>query len=142
MKNLLIVLMTFATICFTQNTFAQNAKQAKQKAIQKTAKVKATETDREFITAEDRAQQYTNQLVEKLSLTKEQTSKIYNINLNAASQLDALRANRAGDRNFKRSLKSVQKDRDMKIKTVLNTTQSAKYQKMKADMKAMKANAK
>ena len=142
MKNLLIVLLTFATICFTQDTFAQSAKQAKQNAIQKTAKVKATETQREFITPETRAQKYTSQLTEKLTLTKEQTSKVYDINLTAANQLDELRADRAENRNFKRAIKAVQKDRDAQIKTVLNTNQVAQYQKMKADMKAMKENAK
>ena len=141
MKNLLIVLMTFAAICFTQDTFAQNAKQAKQDAIQKTAKVKATETDSEFITAEERAQKYTNRLTEKLSLTKEQTAKIYDININAANQLDALRADRAENRDFKRAVKAVQKDRDAKIKEVLEGNQLAQYQKMKDDIKAMKENA-
>ena len=142
MKNLLIVLMTFAAICFTQDTFAQSAKQAKQDAIHKTAKVKASESEREFITPEARAQKYTSQLTEKLSLSKEQTSKIYDINLNAANQLDELRADRVENRNFKRAIKTVQKDRDTKIKTVLNTNQIAQYQQMKADMKAMKENAK
>ena len=142
MKNLLIVLMTFAAVCFTQDTFAQSAKQANKAAIQKTAKVKANETEREFITPEERAQKYTTRLSEKLSLTKEQTSKIYDINLTTANQLDALRANRAGNRDFKRTVKAAQKNRDAQIKTVLNTDQIKKYQTMKADLKAMKANAK
>ena len=142
MKNLLIVLMTFATICFTQDIFAQNAKQAKQDAIHKTGKVKANETEREFITPQERAQKYTDRLAQKLSLTKEQTAKIYDINLTTANELDALRADRAGNKNFKRAVKAVQKNRDTQIKSVLDNGQIAKYEKMKADIKAMKENAK
>ena len=85
---------------------------------------------RQHKTPEERAQHVTDMLEKKLSLTADQKSQIYAINLEGIKNFKT--KGNDGKRFDRTAMKATMKDRDDKINKVLNDSQRAAYTELKA----------
>jgi periplasmic protein CpxP/Spy len=93
-------------------------------------------------TPEERAQYATNTMEKNLSLTADQKSKIYEINLERAKKMDELNSANKAERKakFKKQKKLIE-DSDQQLKGVLTTEQQKSYEDLKTQAKEnMKKN--
>ncbi|TDQ06929.1 hypothetical protein [Pedobacter metabolipauper] len=96
---------------------------------------------KESKTPEQRSQHAAEALTKKLSLSADQKSKVYAINLESFNKAKANHVK--GEKPDKAVMKAALEDRDHKISAVLNDTQLKAYQDLKADRKkAMKGRGK
>ena len=87
-------------------------------------------------TPEERAKMQADRFKTALTLTEEQTTKVYEIVLSAAKQMDSLRsANPGGDRaSMMETMKPINAARDVKLKAVLTPEQATTYEAKKAEL--------
>lgn len=103
-----IIIISIAFIFFSTQAFSQQATQTPN---------------------ERNAEIQTSQLKESLTLTSQQESQIFNINLQAIEAISNLRSDRtASPAEVKAAWQSVQADRDAQIQQALNPTQLQTYQ--------------
>ncbi len=140
MKNLFGILALVGLIC-THVVFAQNGDKIFKTA---TAKEHIATTSENAITSEQIAEKNTLRLSEKLALDVAQTNAIAAINLETAEKAMELRSTlRSTDvRAFKTQLTALYNQRDADIRSLLTQNQIADYNATKADMKALRDNAK
>lgn len=81
-------------------------------------------------TPEEKAQHFTDALAEKLSLTADQKTKIYAINLDGMKKVKENHAK--GSKPDRAAMKASMEERDNQINTVLNDDQRKTYQELKA----------
>ncbi len=93
---------------------------------------------RELKTPEERAQKMTEVLDQKLSLTKDQKSQIYQINLERAQALDKIRQDQENVSRPK--VKEQFKTSDEKIVNILDGKQRTAYYQLKAEHKEKMKN--
>jgi hypothetical protein len=93
------------------------------------AAIAQTEGAKAHKTPEERAQHATDVLAKKLSLTDDQKSKVYAINLESFNKWKDAKA--AGDHQDKSARKASMEERDQKINGVLNDAQRKSYQELK-----------
>jgi len=92
-------------------------------------------------TPEEKAQQLTNTLEKKLTLTADQKSKIYTISLDGMKQMKQNQVK--GERPDREVMKAEMEKRDEQISKVLTDDQRKVYQDWKSEkMKSMKNNRK
>ncbi len=87
-------------------------------------------TKRTRKTPEERAQHFTDALAKQLSLTEDQKTKIYAINLEGMNKAKGSRTK--GQRPDRAAMKASMDERDQKINSILNKDQRKTYQKLKA----------
>lgn len=92
-------------------------------------------------TPEERATKLTEKMTKKLDLTAEQAAKVKQINLDAATKKQTLKAANKGKRKeIREQVKAIETDRSTQINLVLTDDQKVKYAKMeKHAKKKMKA---
>ena len=119
MKNMIKHLAGILMLCcmLTQFTQAQDA-----------SKMKAS-------TPEQRAQLQTAMMKSKLKLDTLQVTKVQAINLKYAKKLDPILKSDAGKFKMFREARSIQKDKDADLKTVLTDIQFKQYEDMKDEIK-------
>ncbi len=79
----------------------------------------------------ERAKRSTEQMTERLSLTEDQTKKVEAINQEAADKVTEVFASASGDREAMRAvMMDINKEKDKKLKAVLNEDQWKEYEKM------------
>ncbi len=89
-------------------------------------------------TPEERAQRMTDVLEKKLTLTKDQKTQIYQVNLDRARAVDKIKKDQA---NVDRSkIKEQFKTSDEKIVSILDEKQRVTYTQLKADRKEKMKN--
>ncbi|HEY0056543.1 MAG TPA: hypothetical protein VGB63_14405 [Pedobacter sp.] len=93
---------------------------------------------RELKTPEERAQKMTDVLDQKLSLTKEQKTQIYQINLERAQALNKIRQDQESVSRPK--IKEQFKTSDEKIVNILDEKQRVAYTQLKAERKEKMKN--
>ena len=83
-----------------------------------------------------RANKDTERMAQELSLTADQKSKIYNINLEKAKALDAAKQKDGSNQQaFADDRKVIRTEREKEIKAVLTADQATKWEQMKTDKK-------
>ncbi|MDX2301950.1 MAG: DUF4890 domain-containing protein [Microscillaceae bacterium] len=86
-------------------------------------------------TPEERAEIITGKMEEKLGLSADQKTQIYQINLESAQKTDELRSQvknqEIGREEFMAEMKTLEQDRDAKIEALLTEAQKPKYEEMK-----------
>jgi Spy/CpxP family protein refolding chaperone len=82
---------------------------------------------------EEMAQMAADAMGTKLSLTADQKSKIYDINLESFKNAKA--NHESGDKRDRTSMMAAMEERDAKIKAVLNDSQRKIYEEVKAERK-------
>ena len=90
-------------------------------------------------TPEQRATNRSEALAQKLTLSADQKQSVYNLILERATKVDAIRAKYAsgGDRKaMRQELKPILVDFDAKLKAILTPEQVAKWEQLKAEQKA------
>jgi len=93
------------------------------------------------LTAEQRAEKVTNGLEKALSLTADQKTKVYAIELDRAQKIDAMRAENNGDMKDKaKSFKATMDASKDQLDQILTAEQKTKLEDLKAKMKDRKAN--
>ena len=96
---------------------------------------------RQHKTPEEKAQQLTNDLEQKLSLTADQKSKVYAISLNGLQEMKKNRVK--GQKPDRGAMLAEFQKRDAQISAVLNPAQRQAYQDWKLEkMKSMKEHGK
>jgi protein CpxP len=94
----------------------------------------AQTTDRTPLTAEERAQKWTDWMKTELTLTAEQEPKVHAINLKYADQMDDIKS-AEGDRRSKfKDAKATSKAKDEELKAVLTPDQFTRYTAKKQEM--------
>lgn len=94
----------------------------------------AQTTERTRLTAEERAQKWTDWMKTELALTSEQEPKVHAINVKYADQMDEIKAE-AGDRRSKlKEARAGSKAKDEELKAVLTPEQFTKYSEKKQEM--------
>ncbi|MES2458326.1 MAG: hypothetical protein V4594_22400 [Bacteroidota bacterium] len=91
-------------------------------------------------TPQEKAQQATDELNKKLSLTPEQKSKIYAINLTGFSKTKTEKVK--DGKKDKAAIKAAKAERDQKISAVLNESQRKNFEVEKAAKKTSKKEGK
>jgi hypothetical protein len=86
-------------------------------------------------TPEERAQFQTDYMKESLSLTSDQESKIYALNLKHAKEMQV--TYNASDRKIQKlkKMKSINEQKEQELKSILDADQYAAYERNKDDMK-------
>ena len=82
-------------------------------------------------TPEERAQRWDNWMKEQLALTPEQQGKVQEINLRYAKQNENLKTATASRREKFKELRSIDKEKDSELKTILTKDQFPIYQEKK-----------
>ena len=83
----------------------------------------------------------TEKLAKDLGLSDDQKAKISPIISDAIQQRKDARAKSNGDRNaFRESMKTIEQNKDAQFKTILTDEQFKKYQQLKEELKARRAN--
>ncbi len=101
------------------------------------AQEKIDRGDRERKTPEERAQMITNGLEKKLNLTAEQKTKVYQLNLARAKEMNELQKSRIEDRKQQmEARRSLMENSDKKLVEILNADQKKMYQDLKSENKA------
>lgn len=87
-------------------------------------------------TPEERAKMQADRFKTALTLTDEQTTKVYSILFDSSKKMDSIRtANAGGDRSAMMELvKPINEARDAKIKAVLTKEQAETYEAKKAEL--------
>ncbi|RXK81445.1 hypothetical protein [Filimonas effusa] len=94
-------------------------------------------------TPEERAAMQTEWLKTKLSLSSEQETKVNEINLKYAREMDPVLKGSGGKLAKLKKAKAINDKKEAEYKTVFSSEQFATYQKLKSDMKdQMKAKMK
>lgn len=94
----------------------------------------AQTTERTPLTAEERAQKWTDWMKTELTLTAEQEPNVHAINLKYADQMDDIKS-AEGDRRSKfKDAKATSKAKDEELKAVLTPDQFTKYTAKKQEM--------
>jgi len=97
----------------------------------------ASAPEREIPGAEERAQRLTDRMKGELGLTEEQVSRVAEINLRIAKQVDEIRGASDVSRNERANrMRSAQGQRDKELKAILTEGQWAQYEKMRDAMKS------
>lgn len=124
MKSFKLGILAVASM-FALNSFAQ----VEKAPTKKDAKLKMEK--REVMTPEQKAEQQTAQLNEKLSLSADQMSKIYEINLNVNNKNHVIREHKEMTQEFKKeALKGNNESRDYLIRELLTDEQKTKLDAM------------
>lgn len=96
-----------------------------------------TDSKREQKTPEERAQRATDMLDKKLSLSADQKSKIYALNLDGMKKMKANHVK--GEKRDRSAMKAAMEERDNKINNILNEKQRVTYKELQEKRKdAMK----
>lgn len=85
-------------------------------------------------TPEERAKRQTENLAEKLELTKEQKEKVYDIYLKSAQSMSAQRGENTDREKMREQFQKSQKERDEAIKAILTEDQQKKYDELQKEM--------
>ena len=95
--------------------------------------------------ADERAEAATNKLDNKLGLTDDQKSKVYELNLSAAEQIGEIMKNARAEERSKETMratrekvKAVNKERANGINAVLDDQQKEQFAKLREEYKAMR----
>lgn len=121
MKKLIAIGLFVFTICVS--VFAQKKKEAKS--------------------PEDKAAHRTERLTKELALTPDQASKVKALLIQQDEQVQALKtkhANNADKAVLKQELQTTHEQNEAALKQVLTAEQITKYEELKAQKKAQKAN--
>lgn len=86
-------------------------------------------------TPEERAQKLSERLSEKLTLTTEQRSSIYDIMLSHFQQADQIRAAETDKKTRRSQIKNLRQSTDLQIQSVLTDEQKVKYEELRQMMK-------
>lgn len=87
-----------------------------------------------------KANKATEKMAQELSLTADQKTKVYNINLSKANALEAAKQKDGSNQQaFADDRKVIQSERDKEIKAVLTVDQATKWEQMKTDKKASRS---
>jgi protein CpxP len=97
------------------------------------AMAQTTESKKVQRTPEERAQRATDMLDKKLSLTADQKSKIYALNLNDMKNLKTKHVK--GKKRDMTAMKAAMEERDTKINSILDEKQRASYKEWKEKRK-------
>jgi Spy/CpxP family protein refolding chaperone len=90
--------------------------------------------NREMPPAKERAEMQTELIAEKLELTYDQKTKVYDINLSSALKMDKLKEIEDRTQKFKQ-FRTIQLEKDEQLKKVLTKEQFKKYKKFKAEIR-------
>lgn len=93
---------------------------------------------RQRSTPEERAKRQTETLVERLSLTKEQKEKVYDIYLKSAQA--AAKLDNSDREKMREAMQKSQKERDTEIKAILTEDQQKKYDEVQKEMQERMRN--
>lgn len=94
----------------------------------------AQTTERTKLTAEERAQKWTDWMKTELAVTAEQEPKVHAINVKYANQMDDVKSE-GGDRRSKfKDARENSKAKDEELKAVLTPDQFTKYTEKKQEM--------
>ncbi len=134
MKSLKLGTLVVASL-FAINSFAQTKAERKTKAERTEMK-----TERMNMTPEEKARKQTDKMNEKLGLSDDQNSKIYEINLGVNMKNAAVRTNETFSKEQKmEAIKGNNDGRKYLIRETLNDEQKAKFDAMKEKHEAHKA---
>ena len=137
MKKLFCLIAVTGTFLFAQQTFAQKANDNAAAGMQKgRVEVRENENTKKALTPEARAQEWTDHLVKRLSLSDEQRRQAHTINLASAKEVAELKS--AGKRD---ALKAAHKKREVEIVAILTADQKAKFDKLKKQLKDKRGKA-
>lgn len=89
-------------------------------------------------TPEEKANYYTQQMVEELKLDSTTTAKVYEINLVVSKQLDSAFAAHTEKESMKKVYYTVFKNRDAEFKKVLSKTQFLMYDDIQREKREKK----
>ena len=93
----------------------------------------AQTTERTPLTAEERAQKWTDWMKKELMLTAEQEPKIHAINVKYADQMDDIKAEEGDRRSKFKEVRETNKAKDEELKAVLTPEQFTKYTEKKQE---------
>lgn len=93
----------------------------------------AQTAERTPLTAEERAQKWTDWMKKELTLTAEQEPKIHAINLKYADQVDDIKAEEGDRRSKFKEVRATNKAKDEELKAVLTPEQFTKYTEKKQE---------
>lgn len=93
----------------------------------------AQTTERTPLTAEQRAQKWTDWMKKELTLTAEQEPKIHAINVKYADQMEDIKAEEGDRRSKFKDARETNKAKDEELKTVLTPEQFTTYTEKKQE---------
>jgi Spy/CpxP family protein refolding chaperone len=99
-----------------------------------TVAVYAQTEERTSLTPEQRATKWTQWMKDELSISAEQETKVYEINLKYAQQAQSVRSQEGSRKSKFKEVKSIDDAKDEELKAVLTPEQFEQYQIKKRDM--------
>jgi protein CpxP len=111
----------------------------KETKIKKDGAAKGQEKhgEKEAKTPEERAEKQTQNMTKKLALTDDQVSRIKELNLQRAQQMQAIKTKYAAEKKGRgEEMKVIMTNWESQVKSVLNTDQYAKLKAMQEERKA------
>jgi Spy/CpxP family protein refolding chaperone len=93
----------------------------------------AQTTERTPLTAEERAQKWTDWMKKELTITAEQEPKVHAINLKYADQMDDIKTSEGDRRSKFKDARATNQAKDEELKTVLTPEQFTKYTEKKQE---------
>jgi Spy/CpxP family protein refolding chaperone len=99
-----------------------------------TVAVYAQTEARTSLTPEQRATKWTQWMKDELSISAEQETKVYEINLKYAQQAQSVRSQEGSRKSKFKEVKSIDDAKDEELKAVLTPEQFEQYQIKKRDM--------
>jgi len=125
--------LALATIVLLGGTVSAQTTQTNEKP----ASVSSKEDHRKSVTPEERAKQATDQLNQKVSLTKEQSAKAYEIELTYIKQRMAMHNEKEHTDADKAKMNEIHKTKQESIKALLTPEQ---FKKLEEDNRAVRSN--
>lgn len=99
-----------------------------------TNKLAALDGQRPDVNAEEKAEMQTNMMAERLSLTEEQKTLIYEINYKYAAEAESIREG-GRSRDAMRKFRDMSERKDGELKAVLDENQYRQYMTLKEEMR-------
>ncbi|MBT1710811.1 hypothetical protein KK062_21395 [Fulvivirgaceae bacterium PWU5] len=93
----------------------------------------AQTAERTSLTAEERAQKWTDWMKKELTLTAEQEPRVHAINVKYADQMDGIKAEEGDRRSKFKEVRETNKAKDEELKAVLTPEQFTKYTEKKQE---------
>lgn len=94
----------------------------------------AQDSQRSDLTLEEKAELQTNLMAEKLSLTEDQKTLVYEINYKYAAEMETI-MEEGRSRETMRKLRDMSQRKDEELKTVLDEGQYSQYLTLKEEMR-------